>query len=70
MNARVKPEHDMLLFPDGRQGVDARGTRLAAGREKNPAGPHTGFLWINWRAMMMRCNSLVPSPISKNGASR
>jgi hypothetical protein len=30
----------------------------------------TGFLSINWRAMMIRCISLVPSPIHMSGASR
>ncbi len=31
---------------------------------------HTGFRSMRWRAMMMRCNSLVPSPITNSGASR
>ena len=31
---------------------------------------HTGFRATSWRAMMMRCNSLVPSPITSSGASR
>ena len=31
---------------------------------------HTLFRAISWRAMMMRCNSFVPSPIASNGASR
>jgi len=30
----------------------------------------TLFRAISWRAMMMRCNSLVPSPITSKGASR
>ena len=30
----------------------------------------TLFRAISWRAMMMRCNSLVPSPITNSGASR
>jgi hypothetical protein len=31
---------------------------------------YTLFRAISWRAMMMRCNSLVPSPITRSGASR
>ena len=31
---------------------------------------HTLFRAISWRAMMMRCNSLVPSPMTRSGASR
>ena len=31
---------------------------------------HTWFRAISWRAMMMRCNSLVPSPMTRSGASR
>ena len=31
---------------------------------------HTGFLSTNCRAMIMRCISLVPSPMHINGASR
>src|SRR5580704_2479349 len=31
---------------------------------------HIGFLATSWRAMMMRCNSFVPSPIARRGASR
>lgn len=26
--------------------------------------------WISWRAMIMRCSSLVPSPMVSSGASR
>ena len=32
--------------------------------------PQIGFCATSCRAMMMRCNSLVPSPIAINGASR
>jgi hypothetical protein len=28
------------------------------------------FRWMSWRAMMMRCISLVPSPMQSSGASR
>src|SRR4029079_5233313 len=31
---------------------------------------HTGFRATSSRAMMMRCSSLVPSPITSSGASR
>src|ERR1700683_2753131 len=31
---------------------------------------HAGFRATSWRAMMMRWSSLVPSPITSNGASR
>ena len=31
---------------------------------------HTGFRSMSWRAMMMRCISLVPSPMHISGASR
>jgi AbrB family looped-hinge helix DNA binding protein len=52
-----------LRLPDFQPPSEAR-ARLANGLRQ------TGFRSINCRAMMRRCNSLVPSPISRNGASR
>ena len=34
------------------------------------AARQAGCRWMSWRAMIMRCISLVPSPISSSGASR
>ena len=31
---------------------------------------YAGFLSKSWRAMIIRCNSFVPSPTTSNGASR
>ncbi len=31
---------------------------------------HAGFRATSWRAIMIRCSSLVPSPITRSGASR
>src|SRR6185312_2449259 len=54
---RVRPEERPLGW--------GRSAKLAGA-----GGGYTGFRAISWRAMMMRCISLVPSPIISSGASR
>jgi len=40
------------------------------GAERRRGMPQTGLRATSWRAMMIRCNSLVPSPMHSSGASR
>ena len=44
--------------------------RVRSVRTEHGRAPHAGFRFTISFAMMMRCNSLVPSPIASNGASR
>ena len=41
-----------------------------AGKRQHPCVLQTGWRSTRLRAMMMRCSSLVPSPITSSGASR
>src|SRR5579863_1851220 len=61
----------MVGKPDG-SGCGLHRESTASQREGFPRweGRYTGFRAISWRAMMMRCISLVPSPIIIKGASR
>jgi hypothetical protein len=52
-----------------RAGAEVLEGEYAEAQERQ-GGTHTGFLSTSWRAMMMRCISLVPSPMHMSGASR
>ena len=41
-----------------------------SGKRQHRLDPYTGLRSTSCRAMMMRCSSLVPSPMTSSGASR
>ena len=70
--ARVLDLDDLRAHVGELHGTERPGAVLLHGQNAY-AGQrqhHTGFRAINCWAMMIRCNSLVPSPITSSGASR
>src|SRR5690606_17878010 len=78
MAAHIAGFRDILDLDDFRtevgelQRAEGTGTvRLNRDEAEASEGEHhAGFRCTSWRAMMMRCNSLVPSPMQSSGASR